>query len=103
MLSWFRNGVALLALAMAIARADSTNGEAAGEPKRVLMLHSFGLRFEPWTEYAQIIRSEISRRFKAPIDFHDHSLLTARLDDHQSDRPFADYLHSLYVGKAPDL
>ncbi|MFC7701743.1 ATP-binding protein [Bradyrhizobium sp. GCM10028915] len=67
------------------------------------MLHSFGLRFKPWTEYAQIIRSEISRRFKAPIDFHDHSLLTARLDDDQSDRPFVNYLRSLYAKKAPDL
>ncbi|MGR4925795.1 ATP-binding protein [Bradyrhizobium sp. CAR08] len=67
------------------------------------MLHSFGLRFKPWTEYAQIIRSEISRRFKAPIDFHDHSLLTARLDDDQSDRPFVKYLRSLYAKKAPDL
>ena len=86
---------------MAVAVCATSRADDA--PKRVLMLHSFGLRFKPWTEYAQIIRSEISRRFKAPIDFHDHSLFTARLDDDQSDRPFADYLHSLYVGKPPDL
>src|SRR4051812_33845386 len=86
-----------------MAVAVCASGRADDAPKRVLMLHSFGLRFKPWTEYAQIIRSEISRRFKAPIDFHDHSLLTARLDDDQSDRPFVNYLHSLYGGKAPDL
>ena len=34
------------------------------EPKRVMMLHSFGLRFKPWTDYAQIIRSEIIRNRK---------------------------------------
>jgi len=86
---------------MAVAVCATSRADDA--PKRVLMLHSFGLRFKPWTEYAQIIRSEISRRFKAPIDFHDHSLLTARLDDDQSDRPFVNYLQSLYGGKAPDL
>ena len=91
----------LLAALMAVAVCATNRADDA--PKRVLMLHSFGLRFKPWTEYAQIIRSEISRRFKAPIDFHDHSLLTARLDDDQSDRPFVNYLHSLYGGKAPDL
>ncbi len=91
----------LLAALMAVAVCATSRADDA--PKRVLMLHSFGLRFKPWTEYAQIIRSEISRRFKAPIDFHDHSLLTARLDDDQSDRPFVNYLHSLYGGKAPDL
>jgi signal transduction histidine kinase len=90
-------------LATAILLVTQAHGQTNIEPKRVLMLHSFGLRFKPWTEYAQIIRSEMSRRFKAPIDFHDHSLLTARLGDDQSDRPFVNYLHSLYAGKAPDL
>ena len=27
-----------------------------------LMLHSFGLRFKPWNQYAEAIRAEISRR-----------------------------------------
>ena len=95
--------IVVVSLAALVVLATCAISGADGEPKRVLMLHSFGLRFKPWTEYAQIIRSEISRRFKAPIDFHDHSLLTARLDDDQSDRPFVNYLHSLYAGKAPDL
>ena len=95
--------IVVVSLAALVVLATCAISRADGEPKRVLMLHSFGLRFKPWTEYAQIIRSEISRRFKAPIDFHDHSLLTARLDDDQSDRPFVNYLHSLYAGKAPDL
>src|SRR3954452_6787769 len=104
MSSWVRALAFTAALALAaIALAGSATSQAAGPPKRVLMLHSFGLRFKPWTEYAQIIRSEISQRFKGPIDFHDHSLLTARLDDDQSDRPFVNYLQSLYERKAPDL
>ena len=45
----------------------------------------------------------MSRQSKVPIDFDDQSLLTARLDDDKSDKPFVDYLHSLYTEKAPDL
>ena len=69
----------VVSLATAIVLAASTSSRADAEPKRVLMLHSFGLRFKPWTDYAQFIRSEISRRAQRPIDFHDHSLLNARL------------------------
>jgi signal transduction histidine kinase len=73
------------------------------EPKRIMMLHSFGLRFKPWTDYAETIRSELSRKSKWPLDFHDHSLLNARLRDDQSDRPFVDYLHAVYRETPPDL
>ena len=33
-----------------------TLGTAAAESKRVLMLHSFGRDFKPWSEYAKNIR-----------------------------------------------
>ena len=45
-------------LAMATVLTASTSSRADVEPKRVLMLHSFGLRFKPWTDYAQFIRAE---------------------------------------------
>jgi hypothetical protein len=93
----------LVSLGAATALAGSASSPADAEPKRVLMLHSFGLRFKPWTDYAQFIRSEISRTAQQPVDFHDHSLLNARLSDDTSDGPFVDYLHALYGGKPPDL
>ena len=52
----------LFALTMATLLTASTSSRADAEPKRVLMLHSFGLRFKPWTDHAQFIREEISRR-----------------------------------------
>src|SRR5687768_12487601 len=94
---------AAVSLAAAMVLAASTSSRAEGEPKRVLVLHSFGLRFKPWTDYAQIIRSEITRRSQRPVDFHDHSLLNARLADDKSDGPFVDYLHAVYAEKPPDL
>src|SRR5215213_4306488 len=93
----------VVSLATAILLATSTSSRADAEPKQVLMLHSFGLRFKPWTDYAQFIRSEISRRAQGTIDFHDHSLLNARLTNDTSDGPFVDYLHALYADKPPDL
>src|SRR5918994_7342090 len=93
----------LVSLAVVLLLATPTSSWADTEPKRVLMLHSFGLRFKPWTDYAQFIRSEITRRSQRPVDFHDHSLLTAGLSDDKSDGPFVEYLHALYAEEPPDL
>jgi signal transduction histidine kinase len=92
------------ALAVALLLATLCQAQAADpEPKRVLMLHSYGLRFKPWTDYAEGIRSEINRKSKAPIDYHDHSLLNARQGADNSDDPFVDYLGAVYSKNAPDL
>ncbi|ANY85316.1 ATPase (plasmid) [Microvirga ossetica] len=88
-------------LAMVPVLLASTGSRADAEPKRVLMLHSFGLRFKPWTDRAQVIREEISRR--KSVDFQDHSLLNARLNDDKSEGPFVDYLRALYTSQPPDL
>ena len=64
------------------------------------MLHSFGLRFKPWTDYSEGIRAEISRR--GNVDFQDQSLLNARGAD-ESDDPFVDYLDAVYSKIPPDL
>ena len=73
------------------------------EPKRVLMLHSFGLRFKPWTDHARIARSEITRQSQTPIDFQDHSLVDARQFNEKSEASFAEYLHNLYDDRPPHL
>src|SRR5215203_6434669 len=85
----------------AIVLSASTSSWADGQPKRVLMLHSFGLRFKPWTDYAEQIRTEIGRR--KSVDFHDHSLLGARVDDPKSEGPFVSYLSALNADQPPDL
>jgi hypothetical protein len=89
----FRSGAAYV-IAITIVLGTTINSRADIEPKRIMMLHSFGLRFKPWTDYAETIRSDLSRKSKWPLDFHDHSLLNARLRDDQSDGPFVDYLLS---------
>ena len=91
-------------LATAILLAAQTPTLAADpEPKRVLMLHSFGPRFKPWSDYAQTIRSEISQQRQQPVDFLDHSLVNARGDDETSEAAFVEYLHALYASRPIDL
>jgi ABC-type uncharacterized transport system substrate-binding protein len=67
------------------------------------MLHSFGARFKPWSEYAQIVRSEINRQSQNAVDFQDHSLVSARGHNEQSEAPFVDYLDALYAEHPLDL
>jgi hypothetical protein len=88
------------ALAITLLPAMLCQSQAADpEPKRVLMVQSFGLRFKPWTDFAEYLRSEMIRQSEVPIDFQDHSLLTARLDDDEALAPFVDYLLALYAKK----
>ncbi len=92
------------ALAIALLLATLCQSQAADpEPKRVLMLHSFGPRFKPWSDYAQAIRSEISQQRQKPVDFLDHSLVNARESDENSEAAFVEYLRTLYASRPIDL
>jgi len=75
----------------------------AAEPKRVMVLHSFGRDFKPWNEYGRTIRTELERQSPWPLDITDHSLLTARSSDEEPEQPFVDYLRALHAKKPLDL
>jgi signal transduction histidine kinase len=75
----------------------------AAEPKRVVLLHSFGRDFLPWNDYSRAIRSELERQSPLPIDISDHSLMSARGSAEDSERPFIDYLRAYYAKRPPDL
>jgi hypothetical protein len=68
----------------------------AAEPKRVLMLHSFGRDFKPWKDYASAIRSELERQSPWPLDIRDQSLVSARSSNEDPEVPFIEYLRALY-------
>jgi signal transduction histidine kinase len=74
-----------------------------GEPKRVLILHSFGRDFRPWSAYALRIKAELERQSQWPLELQEHTLLTARFNDPGPEAPFVDYLRSLYTGHPPDI
>lgn len=74
-----------------------------GESKRVMILHSFGRDFRPWGNYARTIRGELDRRSPWQLDIQDHSLVTARSGDEDSEAAFVAYLKALNSGHSPDI
>ena len=99
-----RSPAYIAALAVALLLATLCQSGAADQgPKRVLMLHSFGPRFKPWSDYEQSIRTEISRRWQKPVDFLDQSLVNTRLEDENAEAVFAGYLRALYTSRPVDL
>jgi signal transduction histidine kinase len=75
---------------------------AFSEPKRVLLLHSFGRDFAPWSEYARAFREELVRQSPDAVDLYEASLATARFADDQ-EGPFVDYLNGLFSKRRLDL
>jgi signal transduction histidine kinase len=75
----------------------------AAEPKRVMVLHSFGRDFKPWSEYAKTIRMELDRQSPWPMEVIDHSLLIARSADEDPEVPFVEYLRALFAKRPLDL
>jgi hypothetical protein len=97
-----RNLTAVLAGWLLLATLYQTH---AADPaaKRVLMLHSFGPQFKPWSDYARTIRAETTRQAKWSIDFSDFSLASARSDNAESEAPLVQYLRALYLREPLDL
>src|ERR1044072_7217329 len=75
----------------------------AAEPKRVLVLLSFGRDFRPWSEYAKDLRTELNKQSPWPLDIIEYSLVSARSANENPEGPFAEYLRALFVDHAPDL
>jgi signal transduction histidine kinase len=92
-----RLAIALLLLLLCV---DAASADA---PKRVLLLHSFGLDAPPWSEYSKHVRAELAKKFPHQIDLFEVTLETARLAGDPDDGPLADYLAALFGKRAPDL
>jgi signal transduction histidine kinase len=75
----------------------------AAEHKRVMLLHSFGQNFKPWSEYAKDIRAELKRQSPWPLDIIENSLVTARFSDENPEAPFVEYLSALFAKRPLDV
>jgi signal transduction histidine kinase len=100
--AWLALGLLLVACILS-GPADAVERSPRGELKRVLLLHSFGREFRPWSEYARDIKAELERQSIWPLDVQEHTLLSARFNNPGPEAPFVDYLHSLYEGAPPDI
>ena len=75
----------------------------AAEPKRVLLLHSFGRDFKPWSEHAKAIRTELDRQSPWPLEIVDKDFLTARSGNENPETAFVEYLRALFPNRSLDL
>src|SRR5579862_5389886 len=88
-------GAKLLILAMSIVVA----GEQ--QPKRVLILHSFGPNFGDL--YSKDLRTELDRELPGRLDLYEESLVSARFGTPQEDASLVNYLNSLFADHPLDL
>src|SRR6185312_1265382 len=61
---------------------------ATADSKRIILLHSFGREFKPWSEYATTIRDELNRQSPWPLDITEQSVVTARSSDEEPEAAF---------------
>ena len=95
---WCVVGVLLL-----LASPSVSSVAGAVEPKRVMLLHSFGRDTRPWSDYAQSIRSELQQQSPWPLDITNHSVITARSEDDHAEVAFVEYLRALFAKEPLDL
>ncbi|MGB9366884.1 MAG: ATP-binding protein [Xanthobacteraceae bacterium] len=76
---------------------------AAAQPKRILMLHSFGPHFGPWNAISARLREELRMHSPLPIDIYENSLHGERFGEPQAERPFLNYLNGLFQDRNLDL
>src|SRR4029077_5050707 len=76
---------------------------ASAEPKRVLLLHSFGPQFVPWVFFAGQFREELFKRSPYKIDLYEASLAGSRFQQPEEQGPIVDYLGGFVGTRKLDL
>lgn len=100
---WILKTLVLIALCSGASSLAATDPAQAAEAKRILMLHSFGPLFKPWSDYGRAIRKEVAHTAPWPIDFSDFSLVDARSADQRSEASLVKYFQELYASQPLDL
>ena len=103
--------VCLLILGLPARAQDAKNipavkeGKATDKPqvRRVLILHSFGRNFAPFTAVSTTFRAELARQSAAPIDFLEASLESTMFAEAGSETPLVNYLRALFTKRPADL
>jgi len=75
----------------------------AAEPKRVLIIHSWGRDFAPFNAVALAFRSELAQQLKQPVAFHEASLDAERLGPPSDERPFFEFIRNHHGTARIDL
>ena len=89
---------------MAVALLTFAAGNAtAAEPKRVLILHSFGWNFQAEDAFGDYLRTDLAEKSPYPLDAYEVLLEIGRVSDGERDEALAGYLRALFATHPPDL
>ena len=97
-MGWARNAWMAVTL-LAFAAGNAT----AAEPKRVLLLHSFGWNFQAEDAFGDYLRTDLAEKSPYPLDRYEVLLEIARFSDREQDEAFVGYLRALFATRPPDL
>jgi signal transduction histidine kinase len=97
-MAWARSAW-IAAILLAFAAGNAT----AAEPKRVLVLHSFGWYFQAEDAFGDYLRTDLAEKSPYPLDPYEVLLEIARFGDGERDEAFAGYLRALFGTHPPDL
>jgi signal transduction histidine kinase len=76
---------------------------AAAQPRRVLLLHSFGPHFPPWNDIAARFREELIKNAQYPIDLYEAAHQIGRSREAANESALLDYLHAHFDENGLDL
>jgi signal transduction histidine kinase len=89
-------GLVLLLPALFIPAAE------AAEPKRVLIIHSFGRDYAPFNSVGIALRTELTKQLRQPVTFRDVSLEIERFGVPRKERALIEYVRSS-SDETPDM
>ena len=99
---WVAAAVVLL-VSIGGTAAQPKSADTAAQPKKILILHTFGPNFEQGAAWSREIQKELNRQSPWPLNIQEQSLVTALDGDDAAEAKFVEYLGALYAQRAPDL
>jgi signal transduction histidine kinase len=92
-----------LAVLLGLVTLWTTLGVIAAEPKRVLLLHSFGREFAPYDVIAAAFRSELAQGSSEPVAVYDASLDAEQASGSDVQQPLMELLRHRFAASPPDV
>jgi signal transduction histidine kinase len=91
------------ALLLALVASGTALDAMAVEPKRVLLLHSFGRDVEPYATVAAVFRRELANGKSQPIAVYEVALDAVHTISAEDDAPFVELLRHRFSDATPDI
>jgi signal transduction histidine kinase len=76
---------------------------AAAQPRHVLLLHSFGPHYPPWSDIAARLREDLIKDSPYPVDLYEAAHQIGRSTQPPNDSALLNYLHAIFDESGLDL